>query len=48
MLWEKSKVDAYKHNKELSLRPPFAEGGPRNSGESESHPGKDREDCPHR
>ena len=48
MLGEKSKVNAYKHYKKLCLGTPFSQRCPRNSGESESHSSKDREDRSYR
>jgi len=48
MLWEKRKVNAYKHYKKLCLGAPLSERCPCNSGEPESHSSKDREDRSYR
>jgi len=48
MLWEKGKVNTYKHDKELSLGTPLPQCCPRDRGKSESHSSKDCEDGSYR
>ena len=44
MLWEKCYVNAYKHNKKLSLGTSFSKGSSCDSGVSEGYSSKDCED----